>query len=737
MLPESVEEAGVLLGATITRCGREHIPSVSPPRGMPSTLASVQPHVPSAELLLRLYDLRSLLPPLPKQQRNDGEAEKDESSSSQPQKQQMPPLVSAPSLLAVLMKLLPVSTSIAARPKTAATTGANTGCSFDTPPMLSVPIRKLWCDCVAQCHSSGQGLTGNAKIDTLQFVRQMSAVALTNPKSARAAGGVRLAALDVISKLFEALPDLLAPWSVEVLQLVLKALKSAGHGEPAYRESAVRAACATAVGCRESQLNRMRRSLQYGNNNNSDDVTNLRRTVLLKGGMDDKAVLEAVKVLKQAVTDRCDSVRALAAHLASLLAPLLIHASSMEAPGGNVWASMDDVVALALKNVDDEAPFVSDRWSDAVSRCISTCIEYNETLKNQARNLQRRNPDAEASSADGTSATVSPTHAASSSSVAATSGDDGGATAMGGSVGSRFGAALRAKAVSPAQSCIGLGPAIQWLVELFLKSGGELSAFKGGGPYSVGGRAVRVGIALCLVKLVQLHAGVFRSIGTTSSSSGSDSGLTYRQLVERVLRMLGDDMEKQLRAPLSTDASSSGGVMASGAGTAAQNLFGGGASLHRVRSKGDPSLVRSACCRILREGLSESVPEPAQLAILHEMIGMIIGSAAAAPSNKAKDAAPSSPAPRSVTPLNANQLQVLLVELSCLVSTLGEAASAAVEDATASVVACWRTRTTGSGTRRRWRAWRWPTSLPLPDAGCCANASRRSSSSTPSSLRRP
>ena len=581
--PESVEEAGALLGATITKCGKEHLPVSPTPEGMHSAFAMVQPAVPSAELLTRLHTLRAFL-------------------RTQPQDK---PLIAAPSLLAVLMKLLGVSTAIAAKTGQHASkrqSESNATCSFDTAPMLSNPLRKLWVECITLCHRLASGLSGTARVDTTQFVRQMSALAVTNPRSARAAGGVRIAALDVIAGLFEEpkLQSQLAPWSLEILQLCLRALRSAGNGEPTYRVSAMRVACATASACRASFLKT--RNLT-GNS-----------ALILQGAMEDKALVESVKVLKQAVLDKFPEVRSTAAHFAALLAPLLILSSTSDHQ--NAMSSLDDVMALALKNIDDESPFVMECWAEALARCISTAIAFNEQAK--ASRMGRRGVDA-----------------------------DGETTEPEVPEATRFGGR---KTLTLSQTCSGLAPAMTILVDNFLKAGGELSASRAGGQFSMGGRAVRVGLSIALTRLLRLQS--------VLGAIGEDSSVTMKKAFQLVLDMLGDEMEKQLKLPISPNsASSSGG-----------QFFGSG----RNRSKADPSLARSAVCRVIRQGLCEGASEPTQLAILHDIVALIL-------SNKdtTQDNAESK---ESQQRLNANQLQCLVVELSHLISALGEAAASAVED---------------------------------------------------------
>jgi hypothetical protein len=118
-MPQSVEEAGALLGATVIGYGSSSFVTINPPKGIHSSFETVSP-VPSSELLHRLHCLRSLLRSAPKDT----------------------PLVAAPSLLAgVLMKLLGMSSSLAANTTTSAASDPIK--RSDVPPMLSTPVRNF------------------------------------------------------------------------------------------------------------------------------------------------------------------------------------------------------------------------------------------------------------------------------------------------------------------------------------------------------------------------------------------------------------------------------------------------------------------------------------------------------------------------------------------------------------------------------------------------------------------
>lgn len=119
-MPQSVEEAGALLGATVLGYGTTPFVVTNPPKGIHSSFATVSP-VPSSELLHRLHALRSLLRSSPRDT----------------------PLVAAPSLLAgVLMKILAVSSNLAI---SSMSNNNDPNKLSNIPPMLSTPVSFTFC----------------------------------------------------------------------------------------------------------------------------------------------------------------------------------------------------------------------------------------------------------------------------------------------------------------------------------------------------------------------------------------------------------------------------------------------------------------------------------------------------------------------------------------------------------------------------------------------------------------
>ena len=443
----------------------------------------------------------------------------------------------------------------------------------------------------------------------------MIVLAGLNPRTAKAQGGTRIAALQVISGLFEEpkLSKQLASWAFDVVQLCQRALKSSGAGEPTYRIAAVETACSAAVASRLAFLKA--RSIDVDSS----------AALLLKSALEDRAIIEMVKLLKVGVQDKVPEVRSAAARLACLIAPMSIHVnvkssnSSSDAAAATPTTSLEDVMTLAFKNLDDESTEVAGRWAEALARCMSTAIEYqNQTGSSES---------------DGAGPKTS-----------------GPGTAARG---------IR-KGVLPASACNTLPKALKYLVSVFVKVGGEWTAPRAGGNFSAGGRAVRTGFARAIIHMLRLQFAI--------QALGDGRSLSYRETILIILSMVGSDMESQLHdrnknslppeyldattivTPRVTAASSSASTVQSG-----RVLFNQGPKV----APADACVARSLTSLVFREGLSELVPETTQLAILHDLINLC--------SNKQNA-------------LKGDQFQVLLIEMSHLFSALGEATASSLED---------------------------------------------------------
>ena len=711
--PSSVEEAGALLGMAITQLTLASSPpmmaasstSLAPPAGMHSSFR-VMRSISNTSLLTRLYELRALL----------------RSSSSQE------PMVAAPSLLAVLIKLIGVSTSLAPAylgsgsgggssggpPTTVLASAADAAAGFanatvgvggavptppprpPTPPMFSNVLRHLWVDCVTLCHVRGAGLTGSSRINTSQFIRQMLALASQNPRTARAAGGVRIAALDAIAALLTVdeenpnrdpsdtalrippsrrkggSPPLVlqtAPWALDILQVCLKALRSAGNGEATYRPSAVNMAIAVAMASRRAQLVRLEQQ-QFGGGGPS-------MPLLLQGGLEEKALVEATKFLRQAMQDKVPEVRLGAAQFASHLAPLLISKESTigghgGSAAGGPMSIVEEVLTLAWRNLDEESPYTAHAWAEAIARILVTVLHFKASQGGGRSN----------------STSVSPTNKSggnTSQSIASGSSSGGGNR---GGIGEDSGSGSDADPSRPSRSSRGGGRmtllsqatslkrVLTYLVDQFVKVGGELVATRLGGSFSTGGRAVRVGIGLVMSHLLRLR----HYLGDDIHSSSSNS-MTLLELIQAVLNLLGPDMDKQLRP---ASAASDGLSASLGVGAA----FVG--SSNRNWSKADSGIARAVTCRILRDGIATGSPEPMQLALLQDLVSLLPTTSASAATGVQSQSSPATAVMGGgAALLNANQLQCILVELSHLMATLGgEGITAKVSELVAALKPC-------------------------------------------------
>ena len=708
--PTSPEEAGALLGASITRLEpsllSSHLTAVSPPAGMHSSFATVRP-VANSELYVRLASLRSLLRERAGLDPTLGE---ERSGAKLKTSAAVEPLPSAPSLLAVLMKLMGMTAGIAgsaavmvvagggagglpsvgaANPKggggtpgrAAASKGSNKfmdainahvgGVGIPaasssttttsrggvavrlTPPLLSTAMRTLWVDCVVLCYRLGDGLSGPlrpASFDVLAFLRRMMEVVGLNPRSQRAAGGTRLAALQVMAGLFadEVLARKVAPWAYDVLHLCHRALKSSGNHEPYYRLLAVRAATAVAVGCRQA-------------------ATAKEEEVVARDGA------SSGKVGTYLVSDRSGGGGGIGGGGGGG-----VGSSGPMSPGGpsggaggsdnaanGPLSSLDDAMHVALRNLDDDSAGVAVGWADALARLICTSIEAGEKSRAEGDAAGNR-------------------HSADDGDGHGSAGGSGHGSASSGDFASKIKAFSEGKggvrSMSYCAACTSVVSALDFLVSRFVKVGGEYSASKCGGAFSTGGRAVRVGISSVIVELLKLQA---------ATNSAALSGSAATDVLISVLGMVGPAMEQQLQQPLpgsghgrsgsgshqrftdTLDVTSSPVARASDRPSSSS---GGGASLfsqnRKMRSAADSGIVRAQASRVLRRGLAEGSSEQAQQALLREIYALCRVTLGIDDGGSG-----------GTIPLNRYQLQIALIETSHLITALGEAATAGLEDA--------------------------------------------------------
>jgi len=601
--PESVEEAGALLGAAITLCGTGGTTVNAPPKGMHSAFATIS-SVPSSDLFTRLYYLRALLRAWPRDE----------------------PLIAAPSLLAVLMKLLSSSTQLATKNASQGGSSAVQKRNNDVPPMLSTPLRKLWVDCVVLCHRLGEGLSGTASTSLFSFLKNMIALAGINPRTSKASGGSRLAAVDAIGGLMEdeKLASKLAGWSHDILQLCLRALRSAGNGEPSYRIAALKMACGVAKACRIAHLK-------------TKPLESPRHALLLQGALEGPALIESIKILRQAVADKFAEVRSIGATFAALITSMLVLPSKSRPPSGTLdrgehptaqIVHLEDVLSLALKNIDDEMVDVAAGWAEALAWCICTSIELGARRASSA--IANRDVEADQDQAPPAEAGLQ----------RSTRRKDG-----------------------PVALCKDLKSAISLLVRNFVKVGGELSAARAGGMYSsAAGRAVRIGLSNCLVKLLRIQS-TFGMIGD------DERGLSLQETVALVLQMAGEDVEKQFTVPHCIQTLDVTAMATTEVKSASGNaLFGA------KRSVADAGLVRVATGKVLRLGIAELASETTQLSLLQSLLELL------------KHPAEAENASKMIC--NAHQLQVVLIEISHLLSALGEAAASKIDDLAINLNAC-------------------------------------------------
>ena len=508
-----------------------------------------------------------------------------------------------------------------------------------------------------------------------------------------------------------------------------------------------------------------------GGDNTHDDVIHNRKNVssLQWNDMEERTIQEAIRMMKRAADDKYSEVRDIAAQFTSVLSTMLIHEkyqyahlgsgsggnSGSSSGGGSMSGSMggfnclDDVCLLCYRNIDDESVQVGARWSIALSRCMTTAIEYHTYISSSSSSSI--NPSSSTDGIDSTASgsNVNATTSSSSASGSATSSFHQLTSSMASTsndLASKFKAyneTRRTLNSIASNSCLTIAHAFQFLVSQFIRVGhNAVSTVSGGGSShgSSGGsgigtegsrsyvidssRAIRSGIGSTLVHFCEIqcsiggiHTGAEKNnngdgsnsgdnnSGVNNGSSGSSvNAIDPSQLImDIILNMVGPAFEHQILTSESKISSSSGSGDGSHGGkihssnksrdsskrkiveksaSAVGSFFGGGGggsnsgssnsvsgsqSKKLVCSSSVAGLARLIVGRVVRRGLSEMMTETMQLSLLRDFSSM---------------------ASSSTRRWNRHQYQIAFVEISHLVSTLGEACASALDELIPSLQRC-------------------------------------------------
>ncbi|KAL7509674.1 hypothetical protein ACHAXN_006645 [Cyclotella atomus] len=658
--PSSAEEAAALLGAAISfgdapLTQNESSGHPNPPAGMHSIFA-VQSPVPNGVLFVKLCNLREWLRwHAGDEMSADGVEDplKQALQVSFPKHNKDPkePFTAARSILAVLLKLLEVTSSISdtgednkplagiGSPKTQQKRPVKQHRAL--PPLLSTPLRTVWVHCVALCISLGSSLPGNQRTDVYAFITKMMDIANMNPRSKLASGGVRHAALEVIQRVCTLNTEMAkrsAPYAWEILQCCHRGLMSGGTGEPGHRAQCVKVACGLMIACRRASK--------------SGDE----ETFMVPGALEEKAAVEAIKFMKRAVSDKYPEVRMAAAVFTGLAAPMLIRNVSVmrkDSDGVSPLVWLEDVTQVAMKNLDDESAGVATAWAQSLARCLCASVEFGKSVRDAQSEDQASKRSADV--------------------------DDEGIAVDNNNLdfAGKFKAFSEARRAAAATSvCSSSLAAVKYLVSNFVKVGGEGANNKCGGSFSVGGRASRIGFSLVLTEFLRLQC--------------AKGEFSLAEFLLPVLDMVGPSFEKQVdrsehkkspsmttndlfAAPSSPYSSPEKKVQPS----ISTAFLTKGSKI----SSSDSTIGRLLTTIVVRRGISENISEISQLSILKDLTTACRVSIVPVGMDGSSD--PSRPAnSEHGKVLNRHQLQVALVEMSHLIITLGEAGAASLDDIT-------------------------------------------------------
>lgn len=410
---------------------------------------------------------------------------------------------------------------------------------------------------------------------------------------------------------------------------------------------------------------------------------------------------------------------------------------------------LDEVCQLCYRNLDDESAQVGIGWSTAMARCMSSAIEYHSHF-NSLSSSPNDGIDSTASTSASTIASggsSSSSHTSSFHQITSAMGSKSNDLA---SKFKAFNETRRILNSIASGSCLTLECAFQFLVSQFIRvgqnavtSGGSGSSSgnsnSGGSGHSNSGgsggflvidssRVIRNGIGGTLVQLCRLQCSIGGiqtgadegTSGGSISNTNHDPGLNGGNLnvldpshltMDILMNMIGPAFEQQILTQENKLSSSGGstGNTNSGIGghsshklkskdatsspkrkiveksaSAVGSFFGGGGgnnggsgstvsgsqSKKLVSSTSVAGMVRVIVGRVLRRGLSEMMTETMQLSLLRDFSSM------------------TSTTTSGVWKLNKHQYQVAFIEISHIVSTLGEACASALDELIPSLQQC-------------------------------------------------
>lgn len=516
-----------------------------------------------------------------------------------------------------------------------------------TPPLCSEAIRHQWVKCLTLAHrlSPPHALPSTNPHVLLSPYMQYAS---SHPRSAKSAGGCRVAAFMVLSSIFE--DEVLGAKYIrallpEIITLCHGGLRSSGEKDVCHRKHAINCAISTMMAWRDAPSPIV---VKQDDSPQKFFVSSCNR-------VEDKVLIECVKILKKTGDDKFPEVRALGAEFASVLSSMSIaeeHGRSSKREF-NALTFLDDIMAIGLKNLDDESVGVSVAWSRALAKCFCTAVEFNSS---QEKTPTDQNTD-----------NTSNIKGDFTSKIKA------------------FQEARRAVGTIASQACLNLECAMNFLVDKFSKVGGE-AAYKMGGQHSMGSRYAQVGLSLTLIEVckLQLETG---GIGTSTIRDCMNPSLALRLVMSMVgvsMDAKEDDTDPTMIMPslselddsIFTDATSSPKrkkqvVKPSGMGGFLRNISGGVVD-SSLRMPSDSTLARAAAARVVRRGLSQNMTETMQHTILRDL-------ASASKPKESNDGYPE---------YNRHQLQVAMVEISHLVTVLGESCASCLDDIIPALMFC-------------------------------------------------
>ncbi|GMH75493.1 hypothetical protein TL16_g06779 [Triparma laevis f. inornata] len=499
-----------------------------------------------------------------------------------------------------------------------------TAFNLSTGELLLTPIRSLLVSCTVLLYNRCN------RVDVFGFIKDLCETASLTAKSQKSLNGSRLLSVDTLGALIShrSITSRVTGLLNDIILSLSKCSRSTDVNIRMSAFTSVHMICDSLVECSpESKFDSP--------------------WVAMKG-LEEKELVEVMKMVKKGVEDKNSDVRLACSKLATSLVPLSIVTGTPKNP--SMLHHLDELLNTSLVNLDDESVAVGHCWAEAVGVAVNASIAVQKLHDAEATvaAAKREVEDEEASDSNKKKSQ----NQSSGLSI-------------------KFQLRKGAQIGEAVTSCKTSHESLSYLTSWFKRVGGEAGVGLGG-AYSVGGRAVRQMIAVAMSHILRLQV---------ETQTLLKSGSNLNQILMAILELCDHSVFEK------TSGFNLGGL--SGApntpGSPPGNTGFAGSSPSPAPSSAahqlsvDVKIAQLATNNVLRS-LGSTISEPMQLNLLQELSALFdVEDTAHTNDPSLENTTPPRRRSRTksiVSRLNQQQIQCSLIEISHLISALDEASIA-------------------------------------------------------------